>query len=98
MRPQIGELYYHFKHNPDVFNDHAYEIVGFGFSTDSDREVVLYKPLYEGSILDNTEMTAMCRSLDDFTGQVERNGKTFDRFIKITDPDLQRRLLNSKTS
>lgn len=90
-RPKVGELYYHFKHNPDVFNDHAYEIVGFGFSTDSDREVVLYRPLYP-SILDGTEMTLMCRALDDFIGQVERDGRTVDRFIKITDPEIIEKL------
>ncbi|MEY2671977.1 MAG: hypothetical protein RL687_394 [Candidatus Parcubacteria bacterium] len=96
MKPQIGEYYYHFKHNPgDVF-DHAYVIDGFGFDAEKDCEVLFYKPLYEVDIFKGSDMTVFVRSINNFTEMVERDEKKFERFSKIIDTEVIIRLEKKK--
>lgn len=88
MKPQIGEFYYHFKHNTEDIYDHSYVIVGYGFDAEKDCEVIFYKPLYEVEIFKNSDMDVFVRSVDNFTERIERDGKTFERFSKIIDEKI----------
>lgn len=87
MKPQIGEFYYHFKHNPEDVCDHAYVIEGLAFDLEHDKEVLLYKPLYE-LVIDGLKVDTGVRSVDNFTEMVTRDGKTFERFSRVTDPEV----------
>ncbi|MCX6756131.1 MAG: DUF1653 domain-containing protein [Candidatus Nomurabacteria bacterium] len=88
MKPQIGEFYYHFKHDQGDVYDHSYVVEGFGLDAEKDCEVLFYKPLYEVDILKGSHMKVFVRSLDNFTEIVMRERKTFERFSKVTDPEI----------
>lgn len=88
MKPQIGEYYYHFKHDPSDIYDHAYVIDGFGFDAEKDYEVLFYRPLYEVDILKGSDMKVFVRSVENFTEMMTREGKTFQRFSKVTEPEI----------
>lgn len=96
MKPQIGEYYYHFKHDDSDVCDHAYVIQGFGFDAEKDCEVLFYKPLYEVDILKGSDMDVFVRSVENFTEVMNRDGKTFPRFSKITDPEIISKLESKK--
>lgn len=96
QKPQIGEFYYHFKHNPDDVYDHAYMIDGFGFDAEKDCEVLFYKPLYEVDILKGSGMKVFVRSIENFTEMVTREGNTFPRFSRVTDPEIIAKLESKK--
>lgn len=90
--PEKG-FYYHYKHDPDgAVNNYAYEVLGVGHHTEDDcreedRFVVIYRPLYEAFVYKNGKMFDV-RPLAMFMEEVTKEGKTFPRFGKITDPDV----------
>lgn len=90
--PENG-FYYHYKHDPSkAFNDYAYEVVGVGVHTEDDcrledANMVVYRPLYESSVFTAGKLFDL-RPLEMWMGTVEKNGKVFPRFEKITDSKI----------
>lgn len=89
QRPEPG-FYYHYKHNPDDVYDHAYEIVNISRHTESEEYLVVYRPFYKSDFLEHADASA--RPLDMFIDMVTKDGKTFPRFQKITDPEIIKKL------
>lgn len=85
--PEIGEFYYHYKHDPKKVNDHAYVITGFGWDLENDKKIIFYKPLYVFHI-EKEEVKICTRSIENFTEVITRDGKNFPRFKKITDQKI----------
>ncbi len=95
--PEKG-FYYHYKHQSDgEVNNYAYEVVGVGFHTEDDarpgeEHFVIYRPLYEASVYTASKDLGIdgfdARPLKMWMGEVEKDGKTFPRFQKITDPEV----------
>ncbi len=97
MQPEKG-FYYHYKHDPNgPINDAAYELMGSAFSTESaghsdnpdhflKNEVVVYRPLYESALVYKAGKRFWTRPAHMFLEQVTKEGKTFLRFQRITDP------------
>jgi len=93
--PEPG-FYYHYKHDPiGAVNNYAYEVVGVGFHTEDDtrpgeEHFLIYRPLYEASVYKaSKELSIPCldaRPLEMWMEEVTKEGKTFPRFQKITDP------------
>ncbi len=83
-------FYYHYKHDPSgPINNYAYEIVGVGCHTEDncrpeDENMVVYRPLYESSVYKAGKLLDL-RPLEMFMEEVNKEGKTFPRFRKITD-------------
>jgi len=100
--PETG-FYYHYKHDPNgPVNDYAYEVTGIGFHTEDDarpggEHFVQYRPLYESAVYKaSLELGVTCfdnRPLGMWMGDVEKDGKTFPRFQKITDPEVIAKLV-----
>lgn len=88
--PERG-FYYHYKHDPkgDVGN-YAYEVVGTGLHTEDRNYVVIYRPLYKNTFLDNADYCV--RPHDMFVGNLDIEGKTLPRFAKIVDPKVIEKL------
>ncbi len=90
--PEKG-FYYHYKHDPKGdTNNYAYEYVGAGVHTEEDcrpedENMIIYRPLYEAAVYKAGKMYDL-RPLDMWMGMVEKNGKTFPRFTKITDSKI----------
>ena len=88
--PEKG-LYYHYKHDPSIsINDHAHELVGVALHTETRELTVVYKPLYANSFLGEADFCS--RPLEMFLETVEKDGVVMNRFTKITDPEIIRRL------
>ncbi|MBA3732984.1 DUF1653 domain-containing protein [Patescibacteria group bacterium] len=94
--PELG-FYYHYKHDPSVVNDHAYEVIGIGFHTEDnakpgEEHFLIYRPLYNQSVYTaSKELGIACfdnRPLEMWMEEVTKEGKTFPRFQKITDPEI----------
>lgn len=97
MPKQVPEhgFYYHYKHDPKgSINNYAYEVVGVGFYTEDntrpgEEHFLVYRPLYEAAVYEASRKLGIpCfdnRPLDMWMENVEKNGKTFPRFQKITD-------------
>jgi len=89
--PEKG-FYYHYKHSPgkDIY-DYAYEILNIAHHTEIDgldeSAMVVYRPVYESSVYKLGKHWD-ARPLASFMEPVTKDGKTFDRFQKITDPFL----------
>ena len=87
--PENG-FYYHYKHDPTgEVNNYAYEVVGVGHHTEDDcrpedNNMVVYRPVYPSSVYDAGKLFDL-RPLEMWMGDVEKDGKTFKRFSKITD-------------
>lgn len=100
--PEKG-FYYHYKHDSNkALNDYAYEVVGVGIHTEDDcrpedANMVVYRPLYEASVFKAGKLFDL-RPLDMWMGEVTKEGKTFPRFKKITDPDVIAKLEAIKVS
>lgn len=91
MQIEAG-FYYHYKHDPlGAINNYAYEIFGVGHHTEDDcrpidQHMMVYRPLYkEAFVYKNGKMFDL-RPISMFTEPVTKDGKTFERFQKITDP------------
>ncbi len=85
VRPENG-FYYHYKHDPaGEVNDYAYEVVGVGHHTEDEvTNFVIYRPLYPSSVYLAGKMFDV-RPLEMFLEKVEKDGKSIERFTKITD-------------
>jgi len=90
--PEKG-FYYHYKHDTSgPVNNYAYEVVGVGCHTEDDcrpedANMVVYRPLYESSVYKAGKLFDL-RPLEMWMGNVEKDGKTFPRFQKITDTEV----------
>lgn len=95
--PEVG-FYYHYKHDSSgVVNNYAYEVLGVGFHTEDDARpgeahFLIYRPLYESSVYTASKaLNIPCfdaRPLEMWMENVTKEGKTFPRFQKITDPKI----------
>ncbi len=89
--PENG-FYYHYKHNPSgSVENYAYEVIGIARHTEiqdaATDKFVIYRKLGQSSYTENGKY--MCaRPLAMFFETVEKDGKTFPRFQKITDPAI----------
>lgn len=98
--PKKG-FYYHYKHEATgEVNNYAYEVIGVGCHTEEDcrpedANMVIYLPLYESSVYKAGKLFDL-RPLEMWMGDVTKDGKTFPRFSKITDPNLVMRLQEIK--
>jgi hypothetical protein len=87
--PKKG-FYYHYKHvDGKPVNDYAYEVIGVGVHSEDDcrpedANMVVYRPLYEAAVFKAGKLFDL-RPLEMWMGNVEKYGKTFPRFQKITD-------------
>jgi hypothetical protein len=87
--PENG-FYYHYKHDPNgSVNNYAYEVVGVGCHTEDDcrpedANMVVYRPLYDSSVYKAGKLFDL-RPLEMWMGDVEKDGKKFPRFSRITD-------------
>ena len=88
-QPEKG-FYYHYKHNPEDIYDHAYEIVNISRHTETEEYLVVYRPFYKSDFLEHADASA--RPIDMFTDMVTKEGKTFPRFQKITNPEIIKKL------
>ena len=87
--PEKG-FYYHYKHDPNgPINNYAYEVVGLGQHSELHDNpagvMVIYRPLYEAYVYNQGKWFDV-RPRDMFVENVTKDGKTFPRFSKITDP------------
>lgn len=104
--PELG-FYYHYKHDPSgLVNNYAYEVVGVGFHTEDNARLgeehfLIYRPLYEASVYKISKSLGVtcfdARPLEMWMGDVIKDGKTFPRFQKITDPDVIAELKKIRT-
>lgn len=92
--PEPG-FYYHYKHDPNIWNDHAYEVIGLARHTEDKSFLVLYRPLYENDWF--KPATHQARPLPMFMEDVTKDGKTFPRFSKIADPKIVKKLEKIKS-
>jgi hypothetical protein len=94
-----GGFYYHYKHDPNgTVNNYAYEVLSVGFHTEDnarsgEEHFLNYRPLYkEASVYQvSLKLGIPCidnRPLEMWMGNVTKDGRTFPRFQKITDPDI----------
>ncbi len=90
--PEKG-FYYHYKHDPAKgVNDYAYEVIGVGYHTEDDCRpedvhLLVYRPLYESSVYTAGKFFDI-RPLEMWMGDVTKDGRTFPRFSKISDPKI----------
>ncbi len=91
QEPSKG-FYYHYKHDSkgDI-NSYAYEVLNIAHHTEIDgldvSAMVVYRPLYEASVYKIGKHWDV-RPLSMFIENVTKEGKTFPRFKKITDPKI----------
>lgn len=88
--PEKG-FYYHYKHNPSIFFDHSYEILGLSKNTEDDSFSVVYRPLYKNDWYEKCDFSN--RPLEMFMENVEKNDQAIPRFQKITDPEIIAKLV-----
>jgi len=91
-RPQTGEYYYHFKHTPDSVENYAYKVIGTGIHSETEEIFVIYKALYKGGWTEEKEVNFTIRPLSNFTETIDRDGKIFKRFTRITDVEVIKKL------
>jgi hypothetical protein len=92
--PEKG-FYYHYKHDPKgEVGNYAYEVIGVGLHSEgshgeanSKDMLVVYRPLYEAFVYKMGKLFDI-RPLEMFMEEVEKDGKRFTRFKKITDPNI----------
>ncbi|MDO8604845.1 MAG: DUF1653 domain-containing protein [bacterium] len=97
--PEAG-FYYHNKHTSDSVNNYAYELMGVGIHTEDDctpedANMVVYRPLYKSEVFNN-EKFFWLRPLEMWTEKITKDGKTFPRFSKISDPEIISKLESIK--
>ena len=63
-----------YRHNK---KGHLYEVVGVALQTETDEQLVIYKPLYD------SEFELFARPYDMFVEQVEIDGEMKPRFEKV---------------
>lgn len=81
--PEAG-FYYHYKHDPNgLVNNYSYEIMAVGTHTETHDKLVVYRSLYKTETQGGENY--WLRPLEMFMENVEKDGKVFPRFQKITD-------------
>jgi hypothetical protein len=96
QKPEKG-FYYHYKHDSTKGDfDYAYEVLNIGHHTEIDgldeSAMVIYRPLYETAGVFTAGKHWDVRPLNMFMEEVTKDGKTFSRFQKITDPEIIQKL------
>jgi len=91
-KSEIGAYYYHYKHDQNgPVNGYAYEIINIAHHTEVDgleeSAMVIYAPLYEAAVYKMGKHWD-ARPLEMFMEEVEKDGKKFPRFTKITNQDI----------
>lgn len=88
-------FYYHYKHDREgSVENYAYEFLSVEFDSEHDGVwKINYRPLYKeaGVYQASLKLGVPCtdgRPLDMWMEDVTKNGKTFSRFQKITDPKV----------
>lgn len=90
--PEPG-FYYHNKHDPAAgFTDHAYEMLGVGYHTETGEYTVLYRPLYREAFSYEHGLLGYNRPLAMFMDTIMKEGKESPRFIRVTDSRLIQKL------
>lgn len=93
--PQIGQFYYHFKHNPEIDpNDYAYKILAVATHTETDELLVIYQALYTNKSKEGRIFNA--RPLTMFQEIVTKPEFNYigPRFRLIEDPEIIKKLQN----
>lgn len=91
--PKSG-FYYHYKHDPaGPVNNYAYELIGVGCHTEDncrpeDANMAVYRPLYPEASVYKAGKLFDLRPLAMWMEMVTKNGQTFPRFSRITDPQV----------
>jgi hypothetical protein len=85
QNPEPG-FYYHFKHDETKgVTDHAYEVFGPSWHTETGEWSVMYRPLYD-LIIDDVLITICNRPLAMFLEETkDKSGTSIPRFAKITN-------------
>lgn len=90
QEPEKG-FYYHYKHTGKSIYDYAYEVVNIAHHTEIEdfdaARMVVYRPLYDAKVYKAGKHYDV-RPLEMFMENVTKDGKTFPRFSKITDPKI----------
>lgn len=75
MNPQTGEIYVHFK---DATKQ--YRIEGIAMHTETEEQMVVYRPLYEGAVAE-----LFVRPLSMFVGEVDKPEIPYSgpRFVRV---------------
>ncbi len=96
-KPQKGQFYYHFKHNPKKgINNYAYYIEGLALHSESVEVFVAYRPLYSPNHVINNDCNFYVRPLSMFLEKVEKPELNYfgNRFNLITDENIISQLQN----
>jgi len=84
--PEKG-FYYHYKHDSNSsLNNYSYEVISIGTHTETKEKFVIYRSLYQTESQGGANY--WLRPLEMFMENVEKDGKLFPRFQKITDPNI----------
>ena len=92
-------FYYHYKHQPDgAMNNYAYEVIGIGLHTESDRAdpdhtLVVYRPLYKSFVYQQGQLFDI-RPLRNFMEKVKIGRRSVPRFAPSKDTVIIESLLN----
>jgi hypothetical protein len=88
--PQVGDLCYHYKHDPSDLLHQAYQIVNIAKHTETGEELVVYKALYDTSetlFISQEKLEYFARPYSMFVERVLVDGVSVPRFSKITERD-----------
>lgn len=84
--PKKGEIWRHYKHDPkSVENNFTYEIIGLVVHTETEEVLVCYRPLYDSEFLKEKNVDYYVRPLSMWNDNVDKNGYSGPRFVKIED-------------
>lgn len=87
MKANPGYFYKHYKHDPSIDKyNYVYQVVNIGFHTETEEEVVIYRPLYEAHVYKHGKMYYV-RPREMFEKSIEKEGKVIERFTLVTDAD-----------
>lgn len=84
MNPQKGEIWKHFKHDPQgEERNYTYEIIGVSLHTETQELMVCYKPLYKSEFLEEKNADMFCRPLAMWGDLVEKENYQGPRFVRV---------------
>lgn len=87
--PQVGEFYWHMKHEPNNLFSYLYIVVGVSLDTEEGNKEVVYAPLYE------TDHQLFNRDLELFVGVKIVGGESVPRFTQVKDNELIQQIYDS---
>lgn len=82
--PIIGAIYKHYKSTGGL--DHLYIMRGIAKHSETDELLVVYEALYTSEWLIDSKSDFTVRPIEMFTGKVEIDGKTMQRFELVSNP------------